>query len=92
MLYVHVFLFSFLLLQDVVEERFDTEYLVALVIACSLGGLVVIIVILLAAMRCKRSREDKRRRRSLEGKQHMVRSRSGGEVSCTDSVTTQVGR
>ena len=68
------------------------EYLIAIVVAAALLVLILLVVVALTAMRCQRAREKQRRRRSLEqqAKQHLVRSRSGGEISCSDSVSTQV--
>ena len=86
-------------LQDVVEERFDMEYLIALVVASVLISLIVFVALSLVAMRCRRRRDRKRDRKrgSIEGQQlqqqqRMIRSRSGAEVSSCggDSVSTQV--
>ncbi len=70
------------------EERFDFDYLVALLVAGSLVGLLAFVALALVVIRCKRSRQ----KRSLEGKQRMIRTRSGGDLSCTDSESTQVRR
>jgi len=57
----------FSLLQDVVEERFRTEYLIALVVAVGLLLTIMMIVISLLVLRCKRTREKRRRRRNSFG-------------------------
>ena len=53
--------------QDVVEERFRTEYLIALVVAIGLFLTIIMIVVSLLVLRCKRTREKRRRRRNSFG-------------------------
>ena len=94
-LYFHIFrpLFDKYIcftLQDVVEERFRTEYLIAIVVAVVLLLIISLVVTTLLAMRCQRSRAKRLRAAAIEsGKLH--RSRSGGDLSNTDTtIATQV--
>ena len=45
----------FLYLQDVLEERFRTEYLIAIVVAVGLLLIISLVVTTLLALRCQRS-------------------------------------
>lgn len=75
--------------QDVVEERFRTEYLIALVVAVVLLLIISLVVTTLLAMRCQRTRAKRHRAASIEsGRLH--RSRSGGDISNTDTIATQM--
>ena len=73
-----------------VEERFRTEYLIAIVVAVVLLLIISLVVTTLLAMRCQRSRAKRIRAAAIEsGKLH--RSRSGGDLSNTDTtIATQV--
>ena len=73
-----------------VEERFRTEYLIAIVVAVVLLLIISLVVTTLLAMRCQRSRAKRLRAAAIEsGKLH--RSRSGGDLSNTDTtIATQV--
>ena len=71
------------------EERFRTEYLIAIVVAVVLLLIISLVVTTLLAMRCQRSRAKRLRAAAIEsGKLH--RSRSGGDLSNTDTIATQV--
>ena len=73
-----------------VEERFRTEYLIAIVVAVVLLLIISLVVTTLLAMRCQRSHAKRLRAAAIEsGKLH--RSRSGGDLSNTDTtIATQV--
>ena len=75
--------------QDVVEERFRTEYLIAIVVAVVLLLIISLVVTTLLAMRCQRSRAKRLRAAAIESSE-LQRSRSGGDLSNTDTVATQV--
>ena len=75
--------------QDVVEERFRTEYLIAIVVAVVLLLIISLVVTTLFAMRCQRSRAKRLRAAAIESSE-LQRSRSGGDLSNTDTVATQV--
>ena len=88
----HVLLILYGLLyyfQDVVEERFRTEYLIAIVVAVVLLLIISLVVTTLLAMRCQRSRAKRLRAAAIESSE-LQRSRSGGDLSNTDTVATQV--
>ena len=79
----------FLYLQDVLEERFRTEYLIAIVVAVGLLLIISLVVTTLLALRCQRSRAKRLRAAAIESSE-LQRSRSGGDLSNTDTVATQV--
>ena len=89
------YIFSF---QDVVEERFRTEYLIAIVVAVVLLLIISLVVTTLLAMRIQRSRAKRHRGSSSSAgslataieSSELKRSRSGGDLSNTDTVATQV--
>ena len=72
-----------------VEERFRTEYLIAIVVAVVLLLIISLVVTTLLAMRCQRSRAKRLRAAAIESSE-LQRSRSGGDLSNTDTVATQV--
>ena len=72
-----------------VEERFRTEYLIAIVVAVVLLLIISLVVTTLFAMRCQRSRAKRLRAAAIESSE-LQRSRSGGDLSNTDTVATQV--
>ena len=78
----------FLYLQDVLEERFRTEYLIAIVVAVGLLLIISLVVTTLLALRCQRSRAKRLRAAAIESSE-LQRSRSGGDLS-NDTVATQV--
>ena len=75
-------------LQDVLEERFRTEYLIAIVVAVGLLLIISLVVTTLLALRCQRSRAKRLRAAAIESSE-LQRSRSGGDLS-NDTVATQV--
>ena len=78
------------------EERFRTEYLIAIVVAVVLLLIISLVVTTLLAMRCQRSRAKRLHRGSTASTTNAIesselkRSRSGGDLSNTDTVATQV--
>ena len=78
------------------EERFRTEYLIAIVVAVVLLLIISLVVTTLLAMRCQRSRAKRLHRGSTASTANAIesselkRSRSGGDLSNTDTVATQV--
>ena len=74
-----------------VEERFRTEYLIAIVVAVVLLLIISLVVTTLLAVRCQRSRAKRLRAAAIESSE-LQRSRSGGDLSNTDTVATQVGK
>ena len=78
----------FLYFQDVLEERFRTEYLIAIVVAVGLLLIISLVVTTLLALRCQRSRAKRLRAAAIESSE-LQRSRSGGDLS-NDTVATQV--
>ena len=101
--------------QDVVEERVNVEYGIALSSAGALVLVIAFVAVALMVMRCRNKRRESSRRRqqqqqqkrgssgngsiivevgssssSKQQPQRMLRSKSGGEVSVADSVSTQV--
>jgi hypothetical protein len=74
----------------VVEERFRTEYLIAIVVAVVLLLIISLVVTTLLALRCQRTRAKRRRSAAIESSGKLDRSRSGGELSNTETVATQV--
>ena len=79
------------------EERFRTEYLIAIVVAVVLLLIISLVVTTLLAMRCQRSRAKRLHRGSSSAStsnaiesSELKRSRSGGDLSNTDTVATQV--
>ena len=79
-------------IQDVVEERFDAEYLIALVVAVSLISLIALIAVALTVMRCRhRLAGEKRRRRGGRGGRHGQRRQSNSSVNNSTSSGGGIG-
>lgn len=75
--------------QDVVEERFNMEYLIAMIVATILVTLISFVAVTLMVMRCRRMR-DKRRLRKASLEQQPATNMMIRDVSASDSVSTQV--
>ena len=62
-----------------VEERFNTEYLIAIVVAIALVFVIALVSMTLVALKCRRGRRARRRKRSLAAD-------SSQSSTCSNSV------
>ncbi len=69
-----------------VKERFGAEHAIGLLVAVGVCAATLLSAVALLVAKCRR-----RRINVDAANKTMIRARSGGDISCSDSVNTQVG-